>query len=96
EAGGGTAIGSLTNGDAVSQIWSVYAGPNLSTHVGEVAVGANYGIGYTEVQSPRRQLSVPGLVATDLFNQSVSQSATVSAGVRPKVIGPVGVTASAG
>lgn len=96
EAGGGTAIGSLTNGDAVSQIWSVYAGPNLSTHVGEVAVGANYGIGYTEVQSPRRQLSVPGLVATDLFNHSVSQSATVSAGVRPKVIGPVGVTASAG
>ncbi|WP_226017075.1 preprotein translocase subunit YajC [Novosphingobium sp. FKTRR1] len=96
EAGGGASLGALANSDSVSQVWSVYAGPNLSTHVGQVAVGANYGVGYTQVQSPRRQLSVPGLAATDLFNHSVSQSATVSAGVRPRVIGPVGLTASAG
>lgn len=96
EAGGGASLGALANTDAVSQIWSVYAGPTLSTHVGEVSVGANYGAGYTEVKSPRTQLSVPGLAATDLFSHSVSQSAQVSAGVRPGVIAPMGLTASAG
>ncbi len=100
DASGASRLGSVQTGDQVAQVYSVYAGPALSTHVGEVAVKGSYLVGYTKVNTPR--LAVTGLPAGqpqpqgDIFNHSVAQSAQVSAGVAPHTVLPIGLTASAG
>ena len=45
----GNQVGNLDN---ISQVYSVYGGPTLSTHAGPVAVGASYQVGYTKVETP--------------------------------------------
>ena len=82
--------------DNSSQIYSLYAGPTLTTHAGDVALAASYRAGYTRVEAPRNFRSVPGVPAVDIVDDTVSQAATLSAGVHPGDVLPVGVTASAG
>ena len=47
----GDAPGNLAgNIDNISQVYSAYVGPTLSTNVGPVSVGASYRYGYTKVE----------------------------------------------
>ncbi|GEN98881.1 hypothetical protein NSE01_07140 [Novosphingobium sediminis] len=95
---GASRLGSVETGDRVAQVYSLYAGPAVSTHVGEVAVKGSYLLGYTKVNTPR--LPVTGLPAGqpqpqgDIFNHSVAQSAQASVGVAPGTVLPIGLTAS--
>ncbi|TPG12474.1 hypothetical protein EAH84_09395 [Sphingomonas oligophenolica] len=87
----------LGNVDNISQVYAIYAGPTLATHAGPVAIGASYQLGYTKVDTPNGGTGVaPGQPRLDYYDDSISQTATVSAGVAPGAIAPVGLTASAG
>ena len=93
----GAAPGLLVGNDRnVTEVYSLYAGPTLSTGVGPVAINGAYRIGYTKVEAP----GITGIAADqprlDYFDHSLGQSATVSAGVSPGSVLPVGLTASAG
>lgn len=81
--------------DAVTQVYSVYAGPSLATHAGPVAVNANYRIGYSKVEAPDAFVNTPGQPPVDVFDDSVVQYADVKAGVKPGQILPVGLSAGA-
>lgn len=99
DASGASRLGSVQTGDRVAQVYSLYAGPAVSTHVGDVAVKGSYLLGYTKVSTPR--LPVTGLPADqpqpqgDIFNHSVAQAAQASAGFAPGTVLPIGLTASA-
>ena len=86
----------VSTSDASSQIYSFYAGPTLTTQAGDVALAASYRAGYTRVSDPKGFRSAPGVRAVDIVDDTLSQAATLSAGVHPGDILPVGVTASAG
>ena len=94
ENGGAAVLGQFDDGDAVTQVYSVYAGPSVTTRVGDVAVNADYKIGYTRVESPDT-VAVPGAPVTDVFDDSVSQMAGIHAGVKPYDVLPVGIGAGA-
>ncbi|GAA4039117.1 preprotein translocase subunit YajC [Parerythrobacter jejuensis] len=79
-----------------SRIYSAYAGPNLATKVGEVAVSANYRFGYTRVEAPDAVVTTPGGPAVDVFDDSTTHSANASLGVKPNTVLPVGLGAGAG
>ena len=97
DGSGGTTLNPLiSSGDNSSQIYSFYAGPTLTTHAGDVALAASYRAGYTRVEDPKGFRSAPGVPAVDIVDDTLNQIATVSAGVRPGDVLPVGVTASAG
>lgn len=81
--------------DAVTQVYSAYAGPSIKTHAGDVAVSANYRIGYTKVESPDALVTVPGQPAVDVFDESTVHMANVHAGVKPYDVLPVGLGAGA-
>ena len=95
---GASRLGLVQTGDRVAQVYSLYAGPAVSTHVGDLAVKGSYLVGYTKVNTPR--LTATGLPPGqpqpqgDIFNHSIAQSAQVSAGFAPGTILPVGLTAS--
>ena len=83
--------------DNISQVYAVYAGPTLATHAGPVAIGASYVAGYTKVEVPNGGTGVgSGRPRLDYYDDSLIQSATVSASVSPNTVAPVGLTASAG
>lgn len=81
--------------DNVTQVYSVYAGPSLSTNVGALAVNAGYRIGYTKVESETTGPLPAGQQPIDVFDDSVSHSASASVGMRPGRL-PFGWTVSAG
>lgn len=98
DANGASRLGSVETGDSIAQVYSVYAGPALSTQVGDLAVKGSYLVGYTKVNTPR--LTVQGApqpqAQGDIFNDSVAQSAQVSAGFAPGTVLPIGLSASGG
>lgn len=97
ERSGGASLNPLATGrDAVSQLYSFYAGPTLTTNIDQVALNANYLLGYTRLESPNALRVAPGQPLVDVFDDSFSQFGTVSAGFRPQVYLPIGLTASAG
>ncbi|CAH0497068.1 preprotein translocase subunit YajC [Novosphingobium sp. CECT 9465] len=94
ERNGASSLNPLANGDAVSQVYSLYAGPALSTHVGDVALAGSYMLGYTKVQQKDAIQIAPSQTFTDIFDDSIAQSAQVSAGIAPGTVLPVGITAT--
>lgn len=82
------------NVDNISQVYSLYAGPSVSTNAGPVELTAAYRYGYTKVESP----GVTGIAANapklDVFDSAQSHVATASAGVKAGEALPVGVTVS--
>ncbi|MBX7481149.1 preprotein translocase subunit YajC [Qipengyuania qiaonensis] len=80
--------------DLSTQTYSVYAGPNLQTRAGDVEINANYRAGYTRVDGPDF-VTLDGTSA-DLFDESVTHSASLRAGTRPNEPFPVGVGVGAG
>ncbi len=71
------------NIDNVTQVYSVYAGPSLSTNIGALDVNANYRVGYTKVESEDTGILPPGQLPIDIFDDSVSHSASASVGMQP-------------
>ena len=96
ESNGSSVLSPLVDGDAVSQVYAIYAGPALSTRVGDVQVGANYRIGYNRVESPDAIVTAPGQTPVDVFDDSVVHSANISAGVKAGDMLPVGIGLGAG
>ena len=96
ESNGGAVIAPLDETGAISNIYSVYVGPIVSTHAGDVKVDASYRIGYTKVTSPDAVVVAPGGSPVDLFDSSVVHNAELHAGIRPHEVLPVGVGAGAG
>lgn len=93
---GGAAPGNFVgNVDNVSQVYSLYAGPSLSTQVGAVAVIASYQAGYTKVETPTVDNSGATPRRLDYYDDSVGHVVAASVGTAPNTVLPVGVTASA-
>ncbi|HST36390.1 MAG TPA: hypothetical protein VLK25_07155 [Allosphingosinicella sp.] len=89
-AGDGRAIGVSTQDQAVN-VYSVYAGPTLSTHAGPVAVNAAYRLGYVKIDDDR----IAGTLDDD-FDSATAHSATASVGMAPGGPLPFGWTVGAG
>jgi hypothetical protein len=95
EGNGSAVLSPVDGGDQVTQIYSVYGGPSVATHVGDVAVNANYRIGYNKVNSPDSLAVTPGQAPVDVFDDSTVQLADVHAGIKPGEGLPIGVGAGA-
>lgn len=94
EDGGASILGPLGDGDAVTQIYSVYAGPSVSTMAGDVALSAAYRFGYTRVESPDEIMTAPGGPGVDVFDESTVHAANASAVLAPHTVLPVGIGVS--
>jgi hypothetical protein len=82
--------------DSLTQIYSVYAGPSLSTQLGAAAITGHYHVGYTSVGT-NSSVTAPGASAvTDTLNHATVQDAKLAIGTRPGDVLPVGLGASAG
>lgn len=92
---GSSVVGSLATGDAVTQVYSLYAGPSVATQAGDVTINANYRIGYTKVEDPKGFTATPGGQSVDVFDESTIHVASVHAGVRPYEVLPIGLGAGA-
>lgn len=95
EPDGAVVLSPIDDGDTVTQVYSVYAGPSVATNAGPVAIDANYRIGYTKVESPDALVVTPGQPPVDVFDDGVVQLADVHAGTKPGDVLPVGVGAGA-
>lgn len=79
----------------IAEVYGGYAGPTLSTHVGSVAVGASYRLGYVHVDDQSLAgLGFPG-GPLDRYESSVTHSAAASVGMEPGEL-PIGWTVAAG
>lgn len=94
DAQGRSVFNPLVDDNLTTQTYSAYAGPNLQTRAGDVDVSANYRIGYTRVDGPDF-VTATG-TAADLFDESITHSATLRAGTRPGEPLPVGIGVGAG
>lgn len=79
----------------VADVYSVYGGPDLSTHAGPVAVNAAYHAGYVKVNDHSNDVAPAGTPRTDRYDSSVVQQAQGSIGMDTKQ-SPVGWTVGAG
>lgn len=93
---GGASISPLRQGDDTSKAYSVYAGPTLQTHAGDVAVTAAYRLGYSRVEAPDAVVTAPGAEPVDIFDDSTVHVANVHAGTKAGDVLPVGVGVGAG
>ena len=82
--------------DVEGEIYSVYAGPTLSTNVGAAQVAANYRFGYNRVDGPD-VVPFDGVGdPVDIFDESTVHSASANVGVRPGDVLPIGVGVGGG
>ncbi|OYY89157.1 MAG: hypothetical protein B7Y45_13395 [Sphingomonas sp. 28-66-16] len=88
----GVLVGNVNN---ISQVYSVYGGPTVGTHVGPVGLSASYRYGYTKVEAPGATGVAPGQPRVDVFDDSKSQIAQASANLKSGTVLPVGITVSA-
>ncbi len=92
EGNGGTSPGGFGGDDRyTTQIYSVYAGPALRTRAEQVEIEGQYLLGYTRVEEPGALAFVPGTATVDYFDDSVTHSAMLRAGVRPGDVLPIGL-----
>lgn len=76
----GIVVGDQSN---VANVYSVYAGPTLTQKVAGLDVGAGYRFGYTKVDVESAAVLVPGVQASDIFDESTNHAAWASVGQRP-------------
>jgi len=80
----GSAPGNLVgNPDNVTQVYSLYAGPSFTNQIGDLTVNAGYQLGYTRVEEKLVGSLPPGAPPLDLFDDSVTHSASASVGMQP-------------
>jgi hypothetical protein len=77
--------GGLAGSGHVANLYSVYAGPTLTQHIGGLDVGAGYRFGYTKFDVETPALAVPGggALRQNLFDDSTNHLAWGSVGQRP-------------
>lgn len=91
----GAAPGNLTGDvDNITQVYSVFAGPTVSTSAGPVQIAGALLGGYTKAEAPRTTGIGPDAQRLDYFDDSRSVIAQASAGVAAGTVLPVGVTVS--
>src|SRR5205085_396448 len=76
------------------ELYSVYAGPTLSTHVGPLDVGASYRLGYVAIDD-NDNVTGGGTPSIDRYGHSTIHSAAASVGMGPGQL-PFGWTVGAG
>lgn len=96
EGNGSASLGRFGGFDDSSQIYSAYAGPSVHTMAGDVEVEGHYRFGYAKVEAPDTVVVAPGAEPADVFDESTVHVARVRAGVRPEVLGPVGLGVGGG
>ncbi|MCR2833689.1 preprotein translocase subunit YajC [Parerythrobacter lacustris] len=96
DGNGGATLNPLNGEDSESRIYSAYAGPTLNTRAGDVAIAAQYRVGYTKVEQPDALVLTPGADPVDVFDDSISQRASVHVGTSPGEPLPIGVGLGAG
>ena len=93
----GEAPGVLAGEDSnTTQLYSLYAGPTLSTYAGPVELNALYRIGYTKVETPDASPAIAGQPRLDFYDDSVGHIVGATAALPTGAVLPVGLTASAG
>lgn len=95
DGGGGTTANPLVREDAESRFYSAYAGPSLNTRVGAVDVQGVARVGYNRFETDAALTGPQGQVI-DTFDDSVTYTGQLRAGVRPDELLPVGVAVTAG
>jgi len=96
ENGGAAVLGPVGQGSDVSRLYSAYAGPTLTTELGDARVDAHYRIGYTKVEASDDLVTAGGQPAVDVFDESVAHDAGIHIATRPGTVLPVGIGAGAG
>ena len=96
ENGGAAVLAPLGDDDSVTQIYSAYAGPTLTTEAGDAKVDAHYRIGYTKVDSPDAVINIPSQPLLDIFDESIAHDAGIHIGTRAGTVLPVGIGAGGG
>ncbi len=86
----------LGNPANIAQLYSVYAGPTVATHVGGVDIGAFYRFGYSKVDTHIRGSLPAGSPEIGSFDDDTNHSAGVSVGMKSGVWLPFGWTVSGG
>ncbi len=79
----------------LADVYSVYGGPTLSTHLGSLAVGADYHLGYVKVNDHSYEDAPAGTPRIDHYDSSTVQQAEASLGMDTRN-SPVGWTVGAG
>lgn len=69
--------------DNVTQVYSLFAGPSVTTNIGNTFFNANYRVGYTAIESGNDIALAPGQPALDVFDDSVSHFANATIGQAP-------------
>lgn len=91
----GAAPGLFSDNSAnVSNVYSVYLGPQYTTSAGPAQVMLGYRFGYTKVEVPGFTGIAPGAPRLDYFDDSTSHLAVASIGVGAGRIAPFGITLS--
>ena len=96
ESSGAAILAPLGDDDSVTQIYSAYAGPTLTTEAGDAKIDAHYRIGFTKVESPNAVVTIPGQQPLDVFDKSIAHDAGIHIGTRAGTVLPVGIGAGAG
>lgn len=89
---GSGAVGS----DALTQVYSLYAGPTLATQKGDVALTAHYHAGYTSVNSSNNVTVNGANAGLNRLDHSTVQEGRIAIGNRPGEGLPIGLGADAG
>ncbi|MBC2777925.1 hypothetical protein [Parasphingopyxis marina] len=94
---GGDGLGSLTGDNPNStQVYTIYAGPTLSTHAGPLEIGAGYRASYTHVEDNNVINTNPAQAPVDYVDHSTYHQATASVGISPGEMLPFGWIVSGG
>ncbi|MFM5908627.1 MAG: preprotein translocase subunit YajC [Novosphingobium sp.] len=96
EANGSIVPGASITGGGSTQVWSVYAGPTIKAHAGDVAIDGGYRIGYTKVGTDSNIATAVGGPAVDVFDHSTVHNAELHLGTKAGTVLPVGVGAGGG
>ncbi len=92
----GAAAGTLRPpGDSMVQVFSVFAGPNLRTDLGEVTAAASYKIGYTSIEQPNYVPANDVDPALALNDEAVTHAYQASLSQKPDAL-PFGWAVEAG
>ncbi len=92
---GGGFANSIGNRDNVTQVYSVFGGPSLSTKAGPLEVNASYRAGYTKVESEDVESLPTGQERFVTFDDSTVHSVTASVGMQPGEL-PIGWSVGGG
>lgn len=82
------------NADNLTQVYSAYLGPSLSTRAGALDVGGSYRFGYTRAEGSSDAGLLPGQPRLDAYDEATNHLAQATIGVPVGRIAPFGVTLS--